>query len=984
MANAQLRTDANWIDFGDPATKQKLGTLRQVTLHSWKEDSDKDGRDRFELTRTNRDQWSIYLFDSSRKVSLQVDLFKKIIYYSDPNAQRRAQYGILSSASQPTGWLANHVEYGSDPKTIEGSFRQVGTTDWSEDKTDGKTAFRFSETGRDDSSVYLLDSSRNVRIQLDLSRSIVLCQSGNEKQQELYKVISASAKVNGWLVNEVDYVAGGTAIAGSLRQTDSHTWIEENSIDGKSSFQFTETGRDDWSVYLKDSSRNVSLQLNLFEGAIFYSDAKNPRRQLYTIGRADVLPLLNLDNGKTVNLVAYGDSTGKLLGHFRQTSEQTWSEDSETKGRNVFAFSEIARDDWSVYLYDASRKIWIQADLYTRKIMVQTAGAQPQVLYDVLSTSSVLNGWLVNVVEYNSSPTTPQILRQVGWTAWAEYKIKDSSLLANHFNETGRNDWSVYLTDLARGVKLQVDLHRKKILYAAGNAPLSDLYDISAKGRQSELWRLPHRITVRPALTQDFDLAPGGGAPIARPVYRASVSVPIQVTSVDVWASEEVKVTINDTAYTIDQVQTATVRPSVLSKLSISIPATEVGCPTLFLRTNLMKASDPPHIVTPDVEVHRKINNLPDGAMYAARQQLGISSAFDGNPADVGAVQKSLQNLTAAVQYSYNDTYHGVHHDRGILPSNMSDSHFELDFSTGGATYNPLTRQQVVEKTQNARRVTTGAAQDLGDEFRDWFHETKSIVVHTVDSVGNTVDEAATHAAKGLRQSISAVGEDVIHGDLPKAGEDLYTGGENLGKTLVKGAGTALSETATGAQQELSITFKLASDTIQVVLADTASVAKAINSLLDKIGSEAGKLIGWLLDKVGWGDVLHTQPILLDSLNNRLDHGLAFFKHAKSEANNFFNQQAKALDTAIDQAMSAFGVQKLVSQQPSPPAELSGAIEKVEWLFGKLTQQSQGSPFSIPALTLIGGSTAQNPLSDLVSIIESKVGPDGSTIITCD
>lgn len=253
-----------------------------------------------------------------------------------------------------------------------------------------------------------------------------------------------------------------------------------------------------------------------------------------------------------------------------------------------------------------------------------------------------------------------------------------------------------------------------------------------------------------------------------------------------------------------------------------------------------------------------------------------------------------------------------------------------------------------------------------------------------MDSVGNTVDEAATHAAKGLRQSISAVGEDVIHGDLPKAGEDLYTGGENLGKTLVKGAGTALSETATGAQQELSITFKLASDTIQVVLADTASVAKAINSLLDKIGSEAGKLIGWLLDKVGWGDVLHTQPILLDSLNNRLDHGLAFFKHAKSEANNFFNQQAKALDTAIDQAMSAFGVQKLVSQQPSPPAELSGAIEKVEWLFGKLTQQSQGSPFSIPALTLIGGSTAQNPLSDLVSIIESKVGPDGSTIITCD
>ena len=46
------------------------------------------------------------------------------------------------------------------------------------------------------------------------------------------------------------------------------------------------------------------------------------------------------------------------------------------------------------------------------------------------------------------------------------------------FTETGRDDWSVYLVDRSRGVRLQIDLHRKLVLYAAGNGPMQRLYNI--------------------------------------------------------------------------------------------------------------------------------------------------------------------------------------------------------------------------------------------------------------------------------------------------------------------------------------------------------------------------------------------------------------------------------------------------------------------------------------------------------------------------
>lgn len=80
---------------------------------------------------------------------------------------------------------------------------------------------------------------------------------------------------------------------------------------------------------------------------------------------------------------------------------------------------------------------------------------------------------------------------------WTEYDINNRPIFT--FEETNRDDWSVYLYDRSRNVRLQLDLHRRKVGYGPNDGPMSDLYDIvSARtGQLANRW--PFRNTNRPS-----------------------------------------------------------------------------------------------------------------------------------------------------------------------------------------------------------------------------------------------------------------------------------------------------------------------------------------------------------------------------------------------------------------------------------------------------------------------------------------------------
>lgn len=186
---------------------------------------------------------------------------------------------VLNDA--PNGRNVNMVVFGNGG-TAAGSFRLASSNgEWVETGVDHqKINFRFREVNRDDWSVYLNDASRGVDIQLDLhTKKVLYSDRSNPQRRELYSVLDASARMNGWLVTRVTF--GGTP-GGSFAKT-GNQWIERGVESSRPLFRFRETARDDWSVYLRDDSRQVDIQIDLHTGNIYYSDPQTARSVLYRI-----------------------------------------------------------------------------------------------------------------------------------------------------------------------------------------------------------------------------------------------------------------------------------------------------------------------------------------------------------------------------------------------------------------------------------------------------------------------------------------------------------------------------------------------------------------------------------------------------------------------------------------------------------------------------------------------------------------------------
>jgi hypothetical protein len=67
--------------------------------------------------------------------------------------------------------------------------------------------------------------------------------------------------------------------------------------------------------------------------------------------------------------------------------------------------------------------------------------------------------------------------RQTGPRGWGEFDRVGRQ--TNAFVEEARDEWSVFLFDPARNVRIQIDLYRKKIRYAENGGSYADLYDVT-------------------------------------------------------------------------------------------------------------------------------------------------------------------------------------------------------------------------------------------------------------------------------------------------------------------------------------------------------------------------------------------------------------------------------------------------------------------------------------------------------------------------
>lgn len=88
--------------------------------------------------------------------------------------------------------------------------------------------------------------------------------------------------VNGRNVTKVQYTENG---GGYFITNGENTWTEVT-VNGR--HNFTESQRDDWSVYLRDEGRKISIQLDLWQKKIYLTADGNERFILYSLGEASV------------------------------------------------------------------------------------------------------------------------------------------------------------------------------------------------------------------------------------------------------------------------------------------------------------------------------------------------------------------------------------------------------------------------------------------------------------------------------------------------------------------------------------------------------------------------------------------------------------------------------------------------------------------------------------------------------------------------
>ncbi|PWQ97513.1 hypothetical protein [Leucothrix arctica] len=70
--------------------------------------------------------------------------------------------------------------------------------------------------------------------------------------------------------------------SGTFRETRNQVWIEKNE-QGENISSYKEITRDDWSIYLQDSSRNVNIQLDLHARKVMHSVGNDPQVTLHSI-----------------------------------------------------------------------------------------------------------------------------------------------------------------------------------------------------------------------------------------------------------------------------------------------------------------------------------------------------------------------------------------------------------------------------------------------------------------------------------------------------------------------------------------------------------------------------------------------------------------------------------------------------------------------------------------------------------------------------
>ena len=206
------------------------------------------------------------------------------------------------------------------------------------------------------------------------------------------------AKSNGY---DTTFVTFDT---GTLEQSSSINWIEY-AVDGITPrFTWQVENRDEWSIYLTDKSRGMYMQIDMYRmwvqlswkgqpkydfKKIISAQSKNPNiSQSSTIKLGDVGEAVKSNvpkaksNGYDTTFVKF--DTGTL----EQSSSINWIEYAVDGITPRFTWQVENRDEWSIYLTDKSRGMYMQIDMYRMWVQLSWKGQPKYDFKKIISAQS--------------------------------------------------------------------------------------------------------------------------------------------------------------------------------------------------------------------------------------------------------------------------------------------------------------------------------------------------------------------------------------------------------------------------------------------------------------------------------------------------------------------------------------------------------------------------------------------------------------------
>jgi hypothetical protein len=423
------------------------------------------------ITETKRDDSTIHLWVEDTKSDVRINSRSKTITIPgyDSNGVKNLELKLSGWSDQivTNGWTVNEV------KTGNGSFYREVDNKWIETNLKGAATGYFTETNRDDWSVYLLKNDGN-ELRIDISLKTTFFTTKGEKPFELYKLTgwANEIKTSGFTVNNVK-----TGIQTLFKVKDS-TWISMDTA-GKLVDVFYAQRRDDSSVLLSGANA-TKLFIDVKNKKLTHNqpDFKKEPTVFTLTDWGNDIP----DNGFTINQVSAGKivfstmpGRGKWVFDRNANAwkwvDKFWIETDSTK-KPVANFYEISRSANSIVL-KKDDGLLLRISLFDKMIYLQTDANKEQARYLISSVSKAefVNGWTVKSTTFSNGAFSQKEGKQ-----WVETNTDKKE--TGFFTEVNRDEWSVYLRK-DDGSELRIDLFLKTTFFTPKGEKPFELYKLT-------------------------------------------------------------------------------------------------------------------------------------------------------------------------------------------------------------------------------------------------------------------------------------------------------------------------------------------------------------------------------------------------------------------------------------------------------------------------------------------------------------------------